>query len=139
MMNAFDRDLFVDSLIFQGSSDGSTWTGIDTVSQEIHEGFNYLTYDDEDGETMPRYQYYRFYNSQVGGCEIGEIEMTGWVVLEDDQSSMTCTPSLTYGETTISVAESTVTYEADATVVISDISPRWGSVLGSETITFTVD
>lgn len=55
-MPVFDRTKFVNKLAFQGSQDGSSYTTIFTVGEEIHEGWNYYDY-----QTLPlEYRYYRF-------------------------------------------------------------------------------
>ena len=43
-MNRFTKTNIVGKLLFQGSNDGTTYTTIFTVGEEIHEGWNYYTY-----------------------------------------------------------------------------------------------
>lgn len=157
MMNAFDRDLFVGQLEFQGSNTNSAsnaqWTTLHLVEQEIHEGFNYISFEsDFDSESdslsqcagilatddMPRFRYYRFYNPTQGGCYIGEIVLTGYIVESSETSTLSCTPELVYGSTTTALTGS-VTYDLAITPVVSSISPQWGSVIGGEEIVFTLE
>lgn len=44
-MNRFTRDNFIGKLWFQGSNDGTTYSNIFIVGEEIHEGWNYKTFD----------------------------------------------------------------------------------------------
>jgi len=64
-MNEFDRDTFVDSLSFQGSNDGASFSTLFTVSEEIHEGWNYYDYDEA---SLLKYRYYRLYGITAGAC-----------------------------------------------------------------------
>lgn len=45
-MLRFNPDNFADLLVFQGSNDGTSYTDIFTVSNEIHEGWNYYSFRD---------------------------------------------------------------------------------------------
>jgi len=69
-MNPFTKSTFVDNLVFEGSNDGNTYTTIFTVSEEIHEGWNYYDIDTS-------YRWYRFSGSVQGACKIGEIALIG--------------------------------------------------------------
>lgn len=55
-MPVFLKKNFVNLLKFQGSQDGVTYTDIFTVGVEIHEGWNY--YDFRDNNL--KYRFYRF-------------------------------------------------------------------------------
>jgi hypothetical protein len=44
-MNRFTRSNFVGNLRLEGSQDGLTYTTIFTVGEEIHEGWNYYTFE----------------------------------------------------------------------------------------------
>lgn len=46
-MNRFNRENFVSKLSFQGSNDGSSYSTVYTVGNEIHEGWNYITFDSD--------------------------------------------------------------------------------------------
>lgn len=82
-MNRFTRANFVGKLQFQGSSDGTTYTTIFTVGEEIHEGWNYYNYAQG---SEPKYRYYRFFGSVAGSCLVGEIAFRGFEVIDDSNS-----------------------------------------------------
>ncbi len=56
-MNRFTRANIVTKMFFQGSNDGTTYTTLFTIGEEIHEGWNYYTF--EQGKEL-KYRYYRF-------------------------------------------------------------------------------
>lgn len=56
-----NKDRFVGSTKFQGSMDGSSYDDLYTVDDNIHEGWNYVKWEDPD--EYPRYRFYRFYSS----------------------------------------------------------------------------
>jgi hypothetical protein len=58
-MKVFVKNNVVGKLSFQGSSDGVTYTNIFTVDDEIHEGWNYFDYR----ENNLKYRFYRFYGT----------------------------------------------------------------------------
>ena len=123
-MSRFTRANYVDILKFQGSSDGTTYTDLFTVGDEIHEGWNYYTYA---SGAEPKYRYYRFYGTAAGSCNVGEVVFKGYEVINNSQNSYSCTPVLTLGGTTYNLA-TTVTYTSTLTPVLSSISPRYGTV-----------
>jgi hypothetical protein len=135
MMNYFDRDLLVDNLEFQGSDDGALYTTLHSVSEEIHQGFNNIAF--EEG-SRPAYKFYRFLGSAATACKIGEVQLNGWIVTADadDASSHECTPSLTFDAVAQDLS-STVTYQAALTPAVDSISPGQVSVIGGDEVTFT--
>jgi hypothetical protein len=44
-MNRFTRENFIGKLWFQGSNDGTTYSNIFIVGEEIHEGWNYKNFN----------------------------------------------------------------------------------------------
>jgi hypothetical protein len=44
-MNRFTRENFIGKLWFQGSNDGTTYSSIFIVGEEIHEGWNYKNFN----------------------------------------------------------------------------------------------
>ena len=56
-MNTFVKTQFVGNLKFEGSQDGTAYSTIFTVGEEIHEGWNYYDFS---GDNVQKYRYYRF-------------------------------------------------------------------------------
>ena len=82
-MPVFVKSTISNKLKFQGSSDGIVYADIFTVGQEIHEGWNY--YDFRDNNL--KYRYYRFQGSAVGACKLGEIKFRGVETIDSTASS----------------------------------------------------
>jgi hypothetical protein len=78
-MPVFVKTNFVGKLAFQGSNDGSTYDTIFTVGNEIHEGWNYYSYR----ENNLKYRYYKFQGNGVGSCRIGEMKFRGVETIAD--------------------------------------------------------
>lgn len=132
-MNRFLAATYVGQLAFQGSDDNAAYTTIFTVGNELHEGWNY--YDYEDG-AEPRYRFYRFFGSKAGSCVVGEVIFTGMEAIDNSDATYDCTPSLIIDGTSFAVSNP-VTYSNTYTPLLTSISPRYGSVKGSEVVTFT--
>jgi len=67
---------YVDNLSFQGSDDGTTWTTLHTFGEELHEGWNYIDYRDDD-VVKPGFNSYRFAGTESGACRITEYKLHG--------------------------------------------------------------
>lgn len=98
-----NRDQYEENLMFEGSADGETYTEIFTVGADVHEGWNYVDWE------AGNYQNYRFYRFRgLGGsngpCRIHELTFKGNEVIEDSNSSYSCTPQLVLGETTTALS-----------------------------------
>jgi len=48
----------VDTTTFEGSNDGTTYTTLFTVDENLHTGWNYYKW--EDAADYPKYRFYRF-------------------------------------------------------------------------------
>jgi hypothetical protein len=88
----FDKQPFVNNLVFQGSNDGVTFTDITTFGNEIHEGWNYVSY--RDLPEKPSYNVYRYWGKVAGSCRVGEFRLTGVDVIADTNPTYPCTPNL---------------------------------------------
>lgn len=87
-----DSSLYDGHLHFQGSNDDfiADINTLVTVGIDIHEGWNYFDLTDSNG-INPKYQAYRLYNAQNGGCDkIGEIEVFGSEVIDSTSTVETC-------------------------------------------------
>jgi hypothetical protein len=135
-MSRFDKSKFEGKLRFEASVTGSTgsWTTIFTVGKEIHEGWNY--YNLPAGKEL-KYRYYRFYGSAWGSCVVGEVSLRGYEVIDSTNQTLTCKAALTVdGATPPLTLGNSISYQADLTPLLKSISPRFGSVVGGELITF---
>jgi len=98
--NLVDKTPFVTNLVFQGSNDAwSTSNDIYTFGIEVHEGWNYIRFNDEELE-KPSYNSYRFLGAIAGSCRVSEFRLTGVEVMANDDATSQCTPKLTIGEST---------------------------------------
>ena len=127
-----DNTPFVGNLKFQGSDDGVSYDDLWTIDANIHEGWN--TKNWEEGE-KPSYNRFRFYSAVAGGCRIGEIEAHGVLAIDDDNDSYDCGVSVFVEDQEYPV--NSVNVAASSTPELESISPRFGSVLGGEEVTFT--
>jgi hypothetical protein len=60
-----------------------SYTTIFTVGDEIHEGWNYYDFND----ATLKYQFYRFYGTKSGSCNIGEFSLTGVEAIQSSSST----------------------------------------------------
>jgi hypothetical protein len=127
------KSLFVNTTSFQGSNDGTTYTTLFQMDDNLHEGWNYHQWPK--AADQPKYRYYRFYAEATGACAINEITFTGVETIDDSASSYTCTAMLVTGETETSL--NTVLYKGSVTATLDSISPRFGTVVGGTVVTFT--
>lgn len=141
--NLIDKTPYVTNLKFQGSTDNwATSTDLYTFDVNVHEGWNYIRFgEDNDVDTYegpkPSYNSYRFLGAVSGSCRVGEIRLTGVEVIDSDASSVSCTPQVLLNGATTDLTEGDVTYDSTLTPLLTSLSPRFGSVLGSETVAIT--
>ena len=129
--NLLDKTPYDAFFKLQGSNDQSAWTDIYTFDNDLHEGWNSIV-----APTDSPYSYntFRFYGEKSGSCRVGEVKLIGLQVLDDSNTSISCTAKLTlHGETT---DLSSVSYTTSKTATIDSIEPRYGSEIGGETVTF---
>ncbi|CDW80878.1 ipt tig domain containing protein [Stylonychia lemnae] len=130
-MPVFVKANFVGNLKFQGSEDGLTYTDIFIVGQEIHEGWNYYSYKDNN----LKYRYYKFQGYRIGSCRVGELKFRGIETIDNNDDSYNCPVTVNLqGQSPIQLTGS-VTYKAALTPKLLSITPRYGKVQGCETIT----
>lgn len=67
---------------------------------------------------------------------MGELVLKGVEVIDDNSNSYTCTPKIVIDGAAVDTPN-TVTYTSALTPLLTSISPRFGNVVGGETITFT--
>lgn len=124
-----------DNLILQGSIDGTSFTDIYSYDASIHEGWNSVDFRDA-GSIV--YSSLRLQGATDGSCRLGEVKVIGVEVFDNATPTPGCTPVLSIdGNLTPFDA---VKYNGAMTPVLDDktgISPRFGSVLGGEQVTFS--
>jgi hypothetical protein len=57
-MKDLSKSLFSNVTVFQGSNDGTTYTDIFTINDNVHEGWNYQRWESSD--LYPKYRFFRF-------------------------------------------------------------------------------
>jgi hypothetical protein len=135
-----NRDQYEGNLVFEGYNEegatGDDVTELFTVDQSVHEGWNY--YEFEEG-SYPNFRYYRFrgLGGASGPCRIHEVTFTGPEVIRNEDSTYQCTPKIHLdGEETVEFTNA-VTFDGAMTSVLSQVSPRFGTRLGGDQLTFT--
>jgi len=129
-----EKTKYVDKTKFQGSIDGKTFTDIFTFDENIHSGWNYREYNTS--ATQPKYRFYRFYSDSKYACEISEAELTGVESIDSSTDTHECTPKLHF-DGSVKELTNKVKYSSSITPMLSAISPRYGTVVGGDDVTFT--
>lgn len=145
-----DKSVYNGNLKLQGASavsgETETWNDILTIGVEIHEGWNYYKLQDDDvfgsDYELPKYRYYRLYNAQDDGCDkIGEVNFIGTIGFDSEEETHSCGVTIEgddFSEQDLStLGGASVTYEIAMTPYLTNISPRYGTVSGGDTVTFT--
>jgi hypothetical protein len=101
----------------------------------LHNGWNTIIWDIDDGDTLPSYNAYRFLGSGEGACRVSEVKIVGVEAISNEDSSYACTPVMTVDDVEYSLED--VTYDSSVTPSLSAISPRFGTVYGDTTVTLT--
>jgi hypothetical protein len=92
-----NRDQYEDNLVFEGYNErdatGDAVTELFTVTNNIHEGWNYVEF--EEG-SYPNFRFYRFrgLGGASGPCRIHEVTLTGLEVIQSEEETYQCTPKL---------------------------------------------
>jgi hypothetical protein len=61
-----DKALYINYMKFEGSMDGTSYNELFVIGKNIHEGWNYHSW--QEPADYPKYRYYRFSNSNANGC-----------------------------------------------------------------------
>jgi hypothetical protein len=127
-------DPYIDQLHLEGSNDD--WDTIDRLFtySDVHEGWNYINFRD-DGADKPAYNSYRFYGDVRGACRVTEFRLTGVEAIADESETYSCDPIIKIGNSTLSTYTNSITYSSDKTPLLTSIEPRFGSVLGGDSVT----
>ena len=125
---------FVGNIAFQYYSTGSSsYVDSFTVDGSLREGWNEYTF------TAPlESSSYRFSFATARSCQMGEVELWGYVLEDSAATSKTCDISLNgLGSGSSVISGASVTYTDAATTTVTGISPAYGTYKGGETITIT--
>jgi len=80
-------------LTLSGSNDNSTWSPLWTADMNIHEGWNYISWETPD--QYPKFRNYQFSGSNAGACVFTEIKFKGVETVDDSRSTLPCPIILT--------------------------------------------
>lgn len=130
-----DKSKIAGDVWFEGSQDGSSYEKLFQVSQNVREGWNSYTWDSS--VDYPQYRFYRFRGKTVEACSFGEIKFKGWETIKSSEESYECPVSLTLDGEVRSDYSNTVTYKSTQTPMLTSISPRYGTVTGGTSVTFS--
>ena len=120
----------VGKVILQTSDDGAAWTDVHTADMYLKRGWNNYT-------SSVSSRFYRFSVDNYSACPLTEVELYGVILGDSASTSESCTVSVSAGGSTDSLTGVSVEYSDSATAKVTDISPRYGTYKGGETITIT--
>ena len=137
LTNLLDKTPYTDgNLVLQGSNDGGvTFTDIHSYDDSIHEGMNSV--DWKAPVVSQVYKVIRLQGAIDGSCRIGEVKLIGVEVMDDNNASISCDAEANIDGVVSSL--NSVTYSDAKTPFLGKmgVNPRFGSVLGGETLTLT--
>jgi hypothetical protein len=87
-----NKEVFNAITKFQGSIDGTTYTDLFTLDDNLHEGWNYHNWE---AASEPKFRFYRFSGTVVGSCNINEIKFTGVETVDSISPNKDCPVKLT--------------------------------------------
>jgi hypothetical protein len=128
-----NKAIFDGTLRFEGSNDMTTWVELFTADKNVHEGWNYKKWSDS--SEYPQYNAYRFYGSVAGSCNIKEIKFAGIQSIDDNNPTKACPVNLVVGG--VSEALQGITYDGTLTGKLESTNPRFGTVKGGTSVTFS--
>jgi hypothetical protein len=118
----------------EGSNDGKAYTELFKVDGNVHEGWNFYSWEKAE---YPKYRYYRFrgLGGTSGPCLINEVKFTGNEVIDNTDTTYDCPAELVMkGEENVVLGKPK--YKGDITPVLESMSPRYGAVTGGSSVTF---
>ncbi|CAG9312591.1 unnamed protein product [Blepharisma stoltei] len=132
----------------QGSNDNSTWDNLynyTTVTDYTNKWVVPVNNQDSDDYPVYTYRYYRLYQEYAGNnYYINEVSIFGFIGLSETDTDITCDLTTNYPSTSSRLLSgssssyaSAIQYKGSITPYITDFSPKFGTSLGGDTITFT--
>lgn len=128
-----DTTYLQDKLIFQGSMDNTTYVDIFKVDLNVHEGWNYKTWEPKDYQ---KYRFYRFHGETKDLCKMNELKFTGVETIADENPTYECDVKVIVQGQENAVTNK-VRFTDAMTPLLTAISPRFGTVTGGTKVTFT--
>jgi len=122
------RAAYINNLAFEGQTAAGDWENIWTIDSGLHKGWNRKQFLPAE---LPGYTSFRFRGSEKGACAVGEVEVKGKEVMDQEFSDTICTPKVTVANVTRDLSEPIV-YSSDSTPVLTAMSKSWGTVLGGD-------
>ena len=113
--------------------DNATYTDIFKVDLNVHEGWNYRSWE---AGSYQKFRYYRFTGPTPNICIMNELKFTGVETIESSDSTYQCDVNVVVQGTPNAVTNK-VTYTGALTPLLTAISPRHGTVTGNTPVTFT--
>jgi hypothetical protein len=103
------------------------------MDQNIHAGWNYHEWTLP--ADYPKYRYYRFLSANSAGCTLNEVIFRGVETIDNSDATFSCNASVIIdGNET---ALNTIEYTNTMTTNLAAISPRYGTVTGGTSVTFS--
>ena len=131
-LKGISKPRMVDRTKFQGSMDGVTYVDLFTLTDQVHEGWNYVNWEDDE---KPNFRFYKFQGNINRGCKFNEVTFTGVETIDSSSASHTCPAKLVTGSTETPLED--VEYVGSLTPALTAIEPRHGTVVGGDSVTFT--
>lgn len=103
------------------------------MDKNLHSGWNY--YQWETSDAYPKYRYYRFYGASSGACAINEVTLTGVETIDNSDATYTCSAKVVIDGQETSL--NTVEYQGALTTTLTAVWPRFGTVVGGTSVTFS--
>ena len=128
-----DKAPFVGKLVFQGADSDGEFTDLWRMDASIHAGWN--SKDFTGWSRPPSHKAYRFRGETTGSCRVGEVQLRGIEMLDDDDDEYSCRPNAVIDG--VNTQLNKLTYTAERTPTLTSMSKRFGSVLGGESVEFT--
>jgi hypothetical protein len=128
-----DTTYLQDKLIFQGSDDNTTYTDIFKVDLNVHEGWNYKTWE---AGSYKKFRYYRFHGDAANICIMNELKFTGVETIDNEDPTYDCDVKVIVQGQDNAVTNK-VLFKNTLTPLLTAISPRYGTVTGGTSVTFT--
>ena len=127
----------INGAVFEGSNDNAVWTEIFKVDSTVHTGWNTWINTDL---ALVVYRYVRFRHDATSLCQLAELTFTGQIystVAVNAAGVTACDVKLVLPGQVVSVTGATISYSADKTSTISQVSPKFGPSIGGTTLTIT--
>ncbi len=127
--------------MFQGSTDGSTYVTLATITGRVQEGWTTV-----DVTNAAEFRYLRFVGASAGLCEVNEVQFVGYTFPAwlDGACPVNVTVGPLSGSQTLATATapsvvlaSPFQYNVAETVQVTGVSPSEGSSLGGTLLTIT--